>query len=286
MNRILLSILTIGVVATLAYVGFSRAFFTDTQTSNGNTFQAGDLKLTIDSAQHYDGLVCGPGPTALTFQWRLEDPNTPSARPDLVGKPCTGTWPSRGLTGEKFFDFADLKPGDWGENTVSLTPTNDAWMCANITRTNDDAKLSPYLSVFWWIDKNGDNKYTTDEKILYPTSDGTFRTLTQWFALTGTNTLPLTFADSVWNWSTGNTPPILPMPMNITQHLGIGWCFGKITLTSSVPQGWTCDGSDNANNAAQDGIFQGNLTFNVEQSRNNPAFLCPEHGGPTPTRGN
>lgn len=49
MKRILFSILTIGLVAIVA-VGATRALFSDTETSIGNTFTAGTLDLNLDGA--------------------------------------------------------------------------------------------------------------------------------------------------------------------------------------------------------------------------------------------
>ena len=46
MKKILLSILTIGLVASVAF-GATRAFFSDTATSTGNTFSAGTMDFRI-----------------------------------------------------------------------------------------------------------------------------------------------------------------------------------------------------------------------------------------------
>lgn len=60
MKRIFLSLLVI-VVAAAVSVGGTVAFFSDTETSGGNTFTAGGLDLRIDSEAHYNGLVCVDG---------------------------------------------------------------------------------------------------------------------------------------------------------------------------------------------------------------------------------
>lgn len=257
MNKILLSILTIGVVGVVA-VGASRAFFTDSETSSGNTFQTGTLDLVIGSQCTYNG---------------------------VASSQC-GTWTSGSLSNEKFFNFTDLKPGDWGENTITFDVTNDAWMCANLDiTTNSD--LGKYLNVFWWVDTNHDNKYQTGEKELY----GGPRTIDGWLSLVGktagqTGALPLTFADSYLNWLTwpGSTPPnTTPIPKNSSQYLGVAWCFGTMTLNGDGNPGFTCSGVGDQADAQGDTIV-GNLNFSVEQYRNNPNFLCPEHILPTPTQ--
>jgi predicted ribosomally synthesized peptide with SipW-like signal peptide len=250
MNKLLVSILTIGVVSVAAF-GASRAFFSDTEASNGNTFQAGTLNLTIKSECSYNG----------------------------SNQTCSGAWSYKDLSNDKFFNFTDLKPGDIGENTISFNVTNNAWMCASLKDAADDGKLSKYLSVFWWVDTNGNNIYDSGENLLY----GGPRTLTEWFNLVHGLTLPLTFADSYLNWTTWNgiytAPNTLPIPANQEQHLGVGWCFGTISIGTGT-NGFSCDGT-NVQNDAQGGTFVGDMSFYVEQQRNNPTYRCPENVGKT-----
>ncbi|OGM64682.1 hypothetical protein A2961_01370 [Candidatus Woesebacteria bacterium RIFCSPLOWO2_01_FULL_39_21] len=130
-RKILLSLLSISAVALLAF-GASRAFFSDTETSTGNTFTAGAIDLKVDSEAHYNGLVCREFATG-DFRWS-EPVNTNPTLEQLAqehyNEPCTGTWGQTdlGITQQKFFDLADVKPGDDGENTVSLhVYNNDAW---------------------------------------------------------------------------------------------------------------------------------------------------------------
>src|SRR3990172_7407305 len=99
-KKIVTSLVTIGAAGALL-VGATVAFFTDTETSTGNTFTAGKIDLKIDSTASYNGQPV-PGST-----WELKDLNPQS---------------------DKFFNFDDIKPGDFGENTVSLHVfNNDAW---------------------------------------------------------------------------------------------------------------------------------------------------------------
>src|SRR3972149_7298646 len=120
-KRLVTSGLTIAAAAALL-IGATFAFFTDSETSTGNTFSAGGLDLKVDSEAHYAGLVCNS-----SSQWQFEA--TSSSRPDLVGDPCDGTWAQTDLgPTHKFFNLSDLKPGDSGENTISLhVINNDAW---------------------------------------------------------------------------------------------------------------------------------------------------------------
>ena len=114
--------MTVSAVAVVA-VAATTAFFSDTETSSENILQAGAIDLQIDSEAHYAGLVCTPEGV-----WEVENTDLGTTRPELVGEPCDGTWDSTDLTEERFFNLTDLKPGDEGENTISLHVfDNDAW---------------------------------------------------------------------------------------------------------------------------------------------------------------
>ena len=92
-SEILVSLIVTGVVVALVS-GATFAFFSDTETSTGNTFTAGSIDLKIDFECSTPG--CG---------WTLRD-----------------------LNGEAFFRECDIKPGDWGEATISWhVYGNNAW---------------------------------------------------------------------------------------------------------------------------------------------------------------
>lgn len=102
-KKIILSLAVIGVVAAIA-VGGTIAYFTDTETSSGNTFTAGSIDLKVDFDGYFNKVADG----------------TPNA----------GHWDEKDLKEgvDKFFNFTDLKPGDFGEGTISLhVYDNDAW---------------------------------------------------------------------------------------------------------------------------------------------------------------
>jgi predicted ribosomally synthesized peptide with SipW-like signal peptide len=98
-----------GVVALLT--GGTVAYFQDKETSSNNKFTAGKFNLQVGSQCTYNGQVQN------NCNWiTLKD-----------------------LTNELFFNFADIKPGDYGENTVNLkVDNNDAWMCAEIANLVSD----------------------------------------------------------------------------------------------------------------------------------------------------
>ncbi len=91
MNKILTSVLVIGLVSGIGFA-LTRAFFSDTETSAGNTFAAGAVDLQIANDSYYNFLP-NPGTS-----WLLKDVTEE----------------------ERFFDFDDIKPGDWGEDLVLI----------------------------------------------------------------------------------------------------------------------------------------------------------------------
>src|SRR3972149_3922662 len=109
MRKLILGGLVILAPSMVAFL-LTSSFFSDTETSTGNTFQAGAIDLKIDNTSYYNGQ-----PSTLTT-WTLDD-----------------------LTNQLFFNFTDVKPGDWGEDTISLhVDTNDAWACMDMNLTSDD----------------------------------------------------------------------------------------------------------------------------------------------------
>src|SRR3989344_3894309 len=118
MKRILLS-LGMVVFAGAIIAGATGAFFSDTETSTGNTFTAGAIDLGIDNHSYYNGAL-NEGTT-----WRVDY----DLSKDEQGEPQV----------RQFFNFTDLKPGDWGEDTISLhVKNNDAYLCADVTLTSDN----------------------------------------------------------------------------------------------------------------------------------------------------
>lgn len=177
-SKIILSGAAIFAAAALI-IGATFAFFSDTETSAGNALQAGALDLKIDSQAHYAGLICQGNPTL----W-ADDPTgvvEPTTRPELIGQPCEGTFALQDLgdEGDPFFELSDIKPGDSGENTISLHVfDNDAWGRIRVTGIQDkdidctepesedspdpecssngvpgDGELAQNLNFFLWLDE-------------------------------------------------------------------------------------------------------------------------------------
>lgn len=222
MKKIILSLGVIAIVAVGA-IGATRSFFSDTETSTGNTFTAGAIDLKIDSHATYNNQEVA-GST-----WAVEK--------DLV-------------TGDKFFNFSDIKPGDVGENTISLhVINNDAYVCATVSNLTDNenginepessvdttpstGELSSTMLWKVWKD-DGDNIWETGETVLaegHPTNG----TLALYDSTTGA-----------------------PLSASGTGYLGVSW-----TLPSA------------SGNETQTDSMTGDISFQVVQSRNNTGFVC------------
>lgn len=145
-------------------VGATGAWFSDTETSTGNTFTAGAIDVKIDSECHYNDMDC------INGFWNDED---------FLGNECACNWLEKDLDGDIFFNFGDIKPGDNGENTISLhVEGNDAWgrmlisnvkdldntctepeieaesECQNeLNNGTDDGELRENLMLYAWLDQ-------------------------------------------------------------------------------------------------------------------------------------
>ncbi len=83
MNKIILSLITISAVTILAG-GITRAYFSDTETSNSNTFSAGTLDLKVDNKEgaqvihmtRSDIKPASPFSTQYGGQWVLKNVGT------------------------------------------------------------------------------------------------------------------------------------------------------------------------------------------------------------------
>lgn len=288
MKRLLLGLMTAGAVGGVAMFA-TGAFFNDTETSTGNTFVAGDIDLQIDNESYAIDYNI-PGFTDPTGAFVASDHTS---------------WTLTDLTLQRFFDFVDLKPGDYGEDTISIhVGSNNAWMCAAARITDDtdqsctepeladdpscvatatNGELDEDVNFAFWVD-DGDNVYE-------PTTGqgGTPETVFLGGPLSGLGTQgDITLADAQGGILGGD-----PIPGDTTFYIGKIWCFGTLTPTGLVQDGtdtvgpldprgtgFTCDGTL-VDNAAQTDRVMGDLQFYAVQSRNNTEFDCDE--GFTPT---
>jgi len=252
-KRILLSLGMIIFVAVGA-IGATGAFFSDTETSTGNTFTAGAIDLKVDSQQHYNGNECINGLWVGT-----------SAYP-VAGSECGGTWTETdlGIT-NKFFNFADIKPGDKGENTISLhVLNNDAYVCATVSGlTNDDNTQTEPEST---VDTNGlttGELQNTMEWTVWKDDGAGDGIACDNIQQTGEPTLtsghPTNGTLALYDPSTG------ALTGDHTSCLGVSW---------SLPA--------ESGNETQTDSMTGDISFTVVQSRNNDDFRCGQSQTPAP----
>lgn len=291
-RRIITGLLTIFVTAGLIGVGTS-AFFSDTETSTGNVFQAGAIDLKIDSVQHYNGMTCAEhtdggymwvpvgnwtpdndshAVTSMTTQ-QIADYNANAAnlaQYPKAGVECDGSWRLANLDDEtisgRFFNFLDIKPGDNGENTISMhVIDNDAWMCAALGNlgpqppTAADTAFQSSMQFFaWWDD--GDNIYNGEDVALMQNP------------LSGSQLVDgkLAIADA----STAGGP----IPGLTTRYVAVAWCAGTMQQPI-LGQSIVCDGAG-MTNPAQGGSMTADIQFHAVQSRNNATFTCANNWNP------
>jgi hypothetical protein len=276
MKKILLSMGSI-LFASALLAGGTGAFFSSGNSSTGNTFATGVVDLQFDNESYVTDNF-----GHLIFS-------------------TTTSWGLGSLTGKYFFKFFDLKPGDVGEDTISLHANdNNAWACMNIKLTgtpefgisepeslvdfsvgSTSGELQNYLYFTFWAD-DGDNVYEQGETV--------FKTGLVKDLFDGKN---WSLADSQTNiW--GNNPKYIPG--GSTKYIGKEWCFGTSTPNpisqdgkgktgSNGPlvrgTGFVCDGIPVGNIAQSDGISV-DVNFSASQARDNNSFVCGDPGTTTP----
>ncbi|MBL8158582.1 hypothetical protein JNK62_03565 [bacterium] len=238
------------------------------ELADENNFQAG----TYDTYDVLTKLV--PGVNTLTFvvtNKGVPGSNGQSNPAGLLFKlvidgPAT-TWTEKDLaSGDVFWNFNDVKPGDSGTNVISLhVYDNDAYACLMATNVEDnensniepeqsagdtdtpEGELSPFLKLFVWNDGlAGDGVYTPGETIVYGPDQ------------------PL---------SGFSTAQKLALQATTTQYIGAAWCFGEQNVDGGGVI--TCDGSADGYNVAQTDSVVADLEFLAVQQRNNASFQCP-----------
>lgn len=247
MKKIITSLSVLAVVAVLA-VGATIAFFNDTETSTGNTFTAGGIDLTVDSFG--------------SFRNGVGVPDTP--------------WEATNLTSEKFFEFTDVKPGDWFRRNISLhVENNPAWACLLIRNVDEDenthtdpekeaedntpgdvngqgnGELGKNMHVLGWFDSNGNGKFNEPAEKRFV--DSFFDVFTE-----------IALHDSTTN--NGSLSPEIPVEL-----LQLNLCAGTPIVGGDGTV--TCNGSSMDDKSQTDSLTA-DLRLYVEQVRNNPNFKC------------
>ncbi len=310
MKKILLSLSMLALVGAVV-VGATGAFYGDTETSTGNTFTAGSIELKVDSQSHYNGMTCTNG------VWLPSNDPTNFGSPvgfPVSGSPCDGTWSETDLENgvQRFFNFSDLKPGDHGEDTISLhVYNNDAWGRFVVVPTRDadntctdpeqeaengacsdpngDGEMDDNLLFTGWLDQGstpgfqnvdangdvidaGDGKLvdTTEGDNIYQDYEGpkfwdgdTINNLTNDFQ----GVLALEYQRSC------TTDPFYGNPDGGNDY---GYCQGlaadgRMVGSTTYYFGLAWELPLDTGNEVQSDEYTADLTFEVEQRRNNPS---------------
>jgi len=252
-KRIIISLSVITAVAAIV-IGGTIAYFSDTETSTGNVFAAGSIDLKVGNECYFSGGECPWSP----HSWALTDLE------DGV---------------HKFFNFADIKPGHWGRDKISLhVYDNPAWAWLKIDNIKDyengctepeckarggiwDAAaqecdivgrcddpglgqgvLSENMDFLIWLDLNENGSYDAGEPKLH---EG-----------------PLSPCDF---WQLDGVPchTISPFEPCRDYFVGIKWCFGEFDSS------YNCSGISVGNEVQTDSLEM-DISFIVIQSQNNP----------------
>lgn len=179
-------------------------------------------------------------------------------------------WSEKDLQqGDVFWNFTDVKPADWGKNTISLhVYNNDAFVCLMPKNVQDlengivnpetaagdgpvvgpapgYGELSSELEFFMWQDNDADNTYDALEPILVPAGTAFNAIASSQLALSS------------------------PAPVTL---VGVQWCAGDQALAGTNV---TCDGNGMGNIAQTDKTVADFVAYAVQQ-RNNGSFTCSQ----------
>lgn len=203
-----------------------------------------------------------------------------NTEPNLVNKPCDGSWDLTNLEEEKFFNFTDLKPGDSGKNIISLhLADNDGWACMYLDNIEDDdnglvepeadggdttagegqGEVSENMDVFMWLDENQDDLYNPNEPVLVEA-----KTFAHAFESNSAIQYPIiALADSL----NGRL-----LTASSTAYVGFTWCIGDLEVDEQTAN-INCE-IPGIDNITQTDSLSADLIFYTEQQRNNLDFTC------------
>jgi len=224
MKKILGSVGVLAVVGALV-LGATGAFFSDTET--GNTFTAGAIDLKVDSLSTYNG------DSYTTTTW---------------GQNVLGV----DITSERFFDFADIKPGDTGLTRVSLhVINNDAYVCAAVSNlaSNDNGLTEPENAV---DSTSGVGEGELDEEML-------------WTIWKDTNNNGIQDGEEIV-LASGNPVNGMLAVYDSTSSVLAGGQTAYLGVKWELPAA--------SGNETQTDSLTGDISFTVVQSRNNTNFQC------------
>lgn len=240
-KRILISLSVIAAVAAIA-IGGTVAYFSDTETSTGNTFTAGSIDLDNGlSVKVFDLFEMKPG-----------DMDQGSY---VITATSNNYW-------------ACMK------STIDKTPENGRLemekAAGDTTGGANKGELQNYLYFYVWNDRDGNGEYNGNGENLpnpntYPNVD---RNLVGPYTLVLMNDVHSPLADK----SAGSFFSPNPLVAGQTYNLGYAYCFGIPSDNSYTTI--TCSGAGDDQNMAQTDGVKGTTTFYAVQSDNNMTFEC------------
>lgn len=134
--------MVIGIAATMLGSG-TLSYFSDSEIAVGNTFSAGTIDLKVDvESTHMQWWPCHG-------TIHVEQPICFEEK-DLVA-------------GDKIFNWSDIKPGDFGEATISIhVYDNDAWFWMRFTNIVNEGTLAENINVTLWKDEGVHDGFGND----------------------------------------------------------------------------------------------------------------------------
>jgi len=238
-KKILISLSVIGAVAAIA-VGGTIAYFSDVETSTGNTFTAGKLDLIVD----IDGQDQNPLTQSL---FTLAD-----MKPGDLGEKTI----SLKVDDNPACGFVNIDLKSDLDNSCNEPEIADEADCASDMTVEGSGELNDQVQFAIWADTDCDNVYDPGET---PLVQG-----------------PLTASHY---YSIGDLPiKNDQLPYHGAKCYGVGYCFGTwvVNPVGGVMK-VKCDGSS-INNSAQSDSFLADLVITAKQQRNQYPDGCPAVG--------
>jgi predicted ribosomally synthesized peptide with SipW-like signal peptide len=286
MIKIINSLAIVTFVAVIA-IGGTIAYFSDTEKSTGNTFTAGEFNLTIDSECHFNGAECICRAEGQSYAgecyWDIGGNGEFGDGEVSDDNRCYCTWDAKDLTDEKFFNLANLIPGDQGEVTISMhvegddyyvrskvdnvwnkdNGCNDAETKAGDTNCGDwGGELGANMDFAFWADIGSIWGYQNDDTDPQE-GDNIINSAYEY------GTLGITSGDD----ATGDWTEIqylgnyLKLRDGATYYMGAAWCVGDLSV-DPTSYAITCNGST-AGNIIQTDSYSSDMTFEVVQATHN-----------------
>jgi hypothetical protein len=198
-------------------------------------------------------------------------------------KVSSSTWKLKNLVpgSDHFFDFDDLKPGDFGKTIISLhVKKQKAWMCLDFSNLEsadndqnepealvddegDEGELLEGIEFFGWQD-DGDNEFGVGEEVLFDVSH----------AGEVLDDTTYTIEDFVHGYG---------FKVNEVRYVGILWCAGELSVNTQTAA-VSCDGSVLGNEVQTDTLSV-DIALRAFPVKDRPQFQCegkkfPKHPYP------